>query len=120
MSAEKADGYAYSLHHTKLPQYMRDMKKYHLAHHYKNFELGFGVTSTCSFLRGSRAFTHSTFLQARSGMSYSAHTFLFNVWVDPTVTLLNLGLHAFTNNRDFLELYKDDLRRFRYLRLVGL
>jgi len=24
---------------------MRAMKKYHLAHHYKNFELGFGVTS---------------------------------------------------------------------------
>ena len=24
---------------------MREMKKYHLAHHYKNFELGFGVTS---------------------------------------------------------------------------
>ncbi|KAG8681508.1 fatty acid alpha-hydroxylase, partial [Ceratobasidium sp. 395] len=34
----------YALHHTKLPQYMREMKKYHLAHHYKNFELGFGVT----------------------------------------------------------------------------
>ena len=26
---------------------MREMKKYHLAHHYKNFELGFGVTSAC-------------------------------------------------------------------------
>ncbi|KAH9941189.1 oxidoreductase [Epithele typhae] len=25
--------------------YIRDMKKYHLAHHYKNFDLGFGVTS---------------------------------------------------------------------------
>jgi 4-hydroxysphinganine ceramide fatty acyl 2-hydroxylase len=24
---------------------MREMKKYHLAHHYKNFELGYGVTS---------------------------------------------------------------------------
>ncbi|KAG8863979.1 fatty acid alpha-hydroxylase [Tulasnella sp. 330] len=35
----------YALHHTKLPEYMREMKKYHLAHHYKNFELGFGVTS---------------------------------------------------------------------------
>ncbi|KAH8116118.1 fatty acid-2 hydroxylase [Phellopilus nigrolimitatus] len=34
-----------SLHHTSLPLYMREMKKYHLAHHYKNFELGFGVTS---------------------------------------------------------------------------
>jgi sterol desaturase/sphingolipid hydroxylase (fatty acid hydroxylase superfamily) len=42
------------LHHTKLPQYMRDMKKYHLAHHYKNFELGFGVTSTCPLNIGFR------------------------------------------------------------------
>ncbi|KAI0659329.1 oxidoreductase [Cubamyces menziesii] len=35
----------YALHHTRLPAYVRDMKKYHLAHHYKNFDLGFGVTS---------------------------------------------------------------------------
>ncbi|KIM33747.1 hypothetical protein M408DRAFT_325354 [Serendipita vermifera MAFF 305830] len=35
----------YALHHSKLPQYMKEMKKYHLAHHYKNFDLGFGVTS---------------------------------------------------------------------------
>ncbi|THH04049.1 hypothetical protein EW145_g5809 [Phellinidium pouzarii] len=35
----------YALHHTQLPTYLREMKKYHLAHHYKNFELGFGVTS---------------------------------------------------------------------------
>ncbi|PWN51308.1 Inositolphosphorylceramide-B hydroxylase [Violaceomyces palustris] len=35
----------YALHHTKLPTYLRKMKKYHLEHHYKNFELGFGVTS---------------------------------------------------------------------------
>lgn len=35
----------YALHHTKLPAYIREQKKYHLAHHYKNFELGFGVTS---------------------------------------------------------------------------
>lgn len=34
-----------SLHHSRLPAYVREMKKYHLAHHYKNFELGFGVTS---------------------------------------------------------------------------
>ena len=34
-----------SMHHTKLPSYLREQKKYHLAHHYKNFELGFGVTS---------------------------------------------------------------------------
>ncbi|KAN0065945.1 fatty acid alpha-hydroxylase [Thecaphora frezii] len=35
----------FALHHTRLPQYLRDMKQYHLEHHYKNFELGFGVTS---------------------------------------------------------------------------
>ncbi|KAH9923302.1 oxidoreductase [Amylocystis lapponica] len=35
----------YALHHTRLPAYMREQKKYHLAHHYKNFDLGFGVTS---------------------------------------------------------------------------
>ncbi|EMD34785.1 hypothetical protein CERSUDRAFT_116970 [Gelatoporia subvermispora B] len=35
----------YALHHTRLPAYVKEMKKYHLAHHYKNFELGFGVTS---------------------------------------------------------------------------
>ena len=36
------------MHHTKLPAYLREQKKYHLAHHYKNFELGFGVTSMAS------------------------------------------------------------------------
>ncbi|EJT99255.1 oxidoreductase [Dacryopinax primogenitus] len=35
----------YALHHSRLPTYVLEMKKYHLAHHYKNFELGFGVTS---------------------------------------------------------------------------
>ncbi|KIW90094.1 uncharacterized protein Z519_09525 [Cladophialophora bantiana CBS 173.52] len=35
----------YWLHHHQLPAYVRDLKKYHLAHHYQNFELGFGVTS---------------------------------------------------------------------------
>ncbi|KAI0714227.1 oxidoreductase [Fomitopsis betulina] len=35
----------YALHHSKLPEYVREMKRYHLAHHYKNFDLGFGVTS---------------------------------------------------------------------------
>lgn len=39
----------YALHHTKLPQYMKEMKKYHLAHHYKNFDLGFGVTCEYSW-----------------------------------------------------------------------
>jgi 4-hydroxysphinganine ceramide fatty acyl 2-hydroxylase len=35
----------YWLHHRQLPNYVRELKKYHLAHHYQNFELGFGVTS---------------------------------------------------------------------------
>lgn len=35
----------FSLHHSRLPDYVKGMKKYHLAHHYKNFDLGFGVTS---------------------------------------------------------------------------
>lgn len=35
----------YFLHHTKLPQFMQELKTYHLEHHYKNYELGFGVTS---------------------------------------------------------------------------
>ncbi|EXJ90130.1 cytochrome P450 oxidoreductase [Capronia epimyces CBS 606.96] len=35
----------YWLHHRQLPSYVRELKKYHLAHHYQNFELGFGVTS---------------------------------------------------------------------------
>jgi 4-hydroxysphinganine ceramide fatty acyl 2-hydroxylase len=39
----------YALHHTRLPAYVREMKRYHLAHHYKNFELGFGVTSALPF-----------------------------------------------------------------------
>lgn len=38
------------MHHTKLPAYLKEQKKYHLAHHYKNFELGFGVTSTFPLL----------------------------------------------------------------------
>lgn len=35
----------YLLHHTRLPRYLQEVKKYHLEHHYKNYELGFGVTS---------------------------------------------------------------------------
>lgn len=35
----------YFLHHAKLPQFYQELKKYHLEHHYKNYELGFGVTS---------------------------------------------------------------------------
>lgn len=35
----------YVLHHTKLPQFLQELKTYHLEHHYKNYEMGFGVTS---------------------------------------------------------------------------
>ncbi|ANB11550.1 fatty acid alpha-hydroxylase [Sugiyamaella lignohabitans] len=35
----------YSLHHAKLPSVMKTIKTNHLDHHYKNYELGFGVTS---------------------------------------------------------------------------
>lgn len=35
----------YALHHTKLPAYLREMKQYHLAHHYKSYDLAYGVTS---------------------------------------------------------------------------
>ena len=30
---------------SSLPSYWKELKRYHLAHHYKNFELGYGVTS---------------------------------------------------------------------------
>lgn len=35
----------YVLHHTHLPAFLQELKTYHLEHHYKNYELGFGVTS---------------------------------------------------------------------------
>lgn len=35
----------YVLHHTNLPKFFQDLKTYHLEHHYKNYEMGFGVTS---------------------------------------------------------------------------
>ena len=35
----------YSLHHIRLPEFMKEVKKHHLDHHYKNYDLGFGVTS---------------------------------------------------------------------------
>lgn len=34
----------FALHHTRLPQYMAEMKRYHLAHHYKS-KLRFSVPS---------------------------------------------------------------------------
>ncbi|RIB03786.1 hypothetical protein C2G38_2135822 [Gigaspora rosea] len=36
----------YHLHHARpFSQHLREMKTYHLAHHYKNYELGYGITS---------------------------------------------------------------------------
>jgi 4-hydroxysphinganine ceramide fatty acyl 2-hydroxylase len=35
----------YSLHHIHLPAFLKELKSNHLDHHYKNYELGFGVTS---------------------------------------------------------------------------
>ncbi|KAH0356455.1 fatty acid hydroxylase, partial [Aureobasidium melanogenum] len=35
----------YFLHHKTLPAYWRELKKYHLAHHFADYENGFGVTS---------------------------------------------------------------------------
>ncbi|RDL39720.1 Ceramide very long chain fatty acid hydroxylase [Venustampulla echinocandica] len=35
----------YFLHHKNLPSYWRELKKYHLQHHFMDYENGFGVTS---------------------------------------------------------------------------
>lgn len=35
----------YALHHSKLPTYLKKMKVFHLEHHFRNYEAGFGVTS---------------------------------------------------------------------------
>ncbi|KAI9499351.1 hypothetical protein BDB00DRAFT_796457 [Zychaea mexicana] len=36
----------YYLHHAKVFEFhFKEMKKYHMAHHYKNFDLGYGITS---------------------------------------------------------------------------
>ncbi|CCK72115.1 fatty acid alpha-hydroxylase KNAG_0J00320 [Huiozyma naganishii CBS 8797] len=35
----------YFLHHSKMPKFMRKLKQYHLEHHYKNYQLGFGVSN---------------------------------------------------------------------------
>ncbi|QUC23926.1 uncharacterized protein UV8b_08167 [Ustilaginoidea virens] len=35
----------YFLHHQNLPLWYKQLKKYHLAHHFLDYELGFGVTS---------------------------------------------------------------------------
>ena len=35
----------YFLHHKNLPAWWRDLKKYHLQHHFMDYQVGFGVTS---------------------------------------------------------------------------
>jgi 4-hydroxysphinganine ceramide fatty acyl 2-hydroxylase len=35
----------YFLHHRNLPAYWKGLKKYHLAHHFADYQVGFGVTS---------------------------------------------------------------------------
>ncbi|KAI3406614.1 SCS7 [Candida oxycetoniae] len=35
----------YVLHHSRLPKFYQSLKTYHLEHHYKNYEMGFGVSS---------------------------------------------------------------------------
>lgn len=35
----------YFLHHQNLPLWYKQLKKYHLAHHFLDYELGFGVSS---------------------------------------------------------------------------
>jgi 4-hydroxysphinganine ceramide fatty acyl 2-hydroxylase len=35
----------YFLHHKSLPGYYKGLKKYHLQHHFMDYENGFGVTS---------------------------------------------------------------------------
>lgn len=35
----------YFLHHRNLPSYYKELKKYHLRHHFADYENGFGVTS---------------------------------------------------------------------------
>lgn len=35
----------YFLHHQNLPLWYKQLKKYHLAHHFLDYENGFGVTS---------------------------------------------------------------------------
>ena len=35
----------YALHHAELPGVYNKLKKHHIAHHYKNYQLGFGITN---------------------------------------------------------------------------
>jgi hypothetical protein len=70
-----------SMHHTKLPAYLREQKKYHLAHHYKNFELGFGVTSMV-FLRVT-VLSSNLWFQAKFGTTCLTRRFHFKYRIVP-------------------------------------
>jgi len=35
----------YFLHHMALPSYWKELKKYHMQHHFMDYENGFGITS---------------------------------------------------------------------------
>ena len=56
---------------------MREMKKYHLAHHYKNFELGFGVTSMFYHHVCIAILNLSVRSQARYGTTFLIPSFLY-------------------------------------------
>ena len=70
-----------SMHHTKLPAYLREQKKYHLAHHYKNFELGFGVTSMVFPLCYNTS--SNAWFQVKFGTMCLTQCFHFKYWAVP-------------------------------------
>lgn len=35
----------YALHHAELPGFLHALKRHHIEHHYKNYQLGFGITN---------------------------------------------------------------------------
>jgi hypothetical protein len=39
----------YFLHHQKLPPWYQELKKYHLKHHFADYQNGFGVTSAVAW-----------------------------------------------------------------------
>ena len=87
-----------SMHHTKLPAYLREQKKYHLAHHYKNFELGFGVTSM--FFPSCHSTSSNVWFQAKFGTTCLTLCFHFKYRTIPysfplhVVFYPNLGYRA--------------------------
>ena len=45
MSSQSLTSFLFKLTIHSLPSYYRELKKYHLKHHFADFENGFGVTS---------------------------------------------------------------------------